>query len=75
MLLPVGRAPLAIVAGYLGLLSLIPFVGLIAITSGLLAVRQIKKNPGQCGMGRAVFGVVGGFLGTAFWIVLVVVGA
>ena len=57
MLLPVGRSGLAIAAGYAGL---IPCLGPVAILLGILAIRDLKKNPNKHGMGRAIFGVVMG---------------
>ncbi len=63
-LIPVGRSPLAIVAGYLGLLSILLFVAPIALAVGVFAILDIRKHPGRHGMGRAIFGVVMGTLGT-----------
>ena len=60
--LPVGRSGLAIAAGYLGLFSLIPFVGPVAVVVGILALRDIKRNPKKIGKGRAWFGIVMGTL-------------
>jgi sugar phosphate permease len=65
MLLPVGRSGLAIAAGYAGLFALLIVPAPLALVLGLLAVRDIKKNPKKHGMGRAVFGIVMGALGTA----------
>lgn len=65
MLLPVGRSGLAIAAGYAGLFALLIFPAPIALLLGILAVRDIRKNPKKHGMGRAVFGIVIGALGTA----------
>ena len=70
MLLPVGRSPLAIVAGYLGLFSLILIPAPFAFVVGILAVIDIKKNPKKHGMGRAVFGIV---MGAIFSIPLIFV--
>ena len=65
-LLPVGQSWLAIVAGYAGLLSIIPGVGIIAIIFGILALRDIKKNPKKHGSYRAWTGIV---LGVMFSII------
>lgn len=64
MLLPVGRSGLAIAAGYAGLFSLLVLPAPLALVLGLLAVRDIRKNPKKHGMGRAVFGLAMGILGT-----------
>ena len=64
MLLPVGRSGWAIASGYLGLLSLLCIFGPFAILTGILALRDIKRNPKLHGKGRAIFGIVMGSLGT-----------
>ena len=64
-LLPVGRSGLAIAAGYLGLLSIILVVAPVAVIVSVLAIRDIKRNPKKMGMGRAIFGLVMGILGSA----------
>lgn len=66
MLIPVGRSPWAIAAGYLGLLSLLGLPAPIALAVGIVAVIDIRKNPDRHGMGRAIFGIVMGLLGSAF---------
>lgn len=74
MLLPVGRSGWAIASGYLGLLSVFPLVGILfglgAIITGLLAVRDIKRNPHRHGMGRAIFGIVMGALFSVLYIIM-----
>jgi hypothetical protein len=65
MLLPVGRSGLAIAAGYAGLFALLIAPAPLALLLGILAVRDLRKNPKKHGMGRAVFGIVTGALGTA----------
>ena len=64
MLLPVGRSGWAIAAGYLGLLSLLGCVGPIAVVVSIVAIRDIKAHPDRHGMGRAVFGLVMGIVGS-----------
>ena len=64
-LLPVGRTPLSIVAGYLGLGAILCFPSPLALGIGIWAVLDLKKRPGMHGMGRAVFGIVMGAIGTA----------
>ena len=63
MIVPVGRSGLSILAGYLGLFSLI--CGLLApfaVIFGIWAVIDLRKRPGVSGMGRAIFGIVAGTL-------------
>jgi hypothetical protein len=67
LLLPVGRSPMAIAAGYLGLLSIVPAVGLLAVGFAVWAIHDIRRNPRRHGMGRAVFGFIAGALGTLLW--------
>ena len=68
MLLPVGRSGLAIAAGYLGLFSLIILPAPIALIVSVLAIRDIRNHRDdphpKHGMGRAIFGLVMGLLGT-----------
>lgn len=63
-LLPVGRSGWAIAAGYLGLFSLLLLPAPFALLTGVLAVRDIRRHPDRHGMGRAIFGIVLGSLGT-----------
>jgi hypothetical protein len=58
---PVERSLMAIAAGYLGLVSLIPIFAPLAIIIGILAVRDIKRSGGRKhGLGRAWFGILAG---------------
>lgn len=67
MLLPVGRSVWAIIAGYLGLFSLLCLPAPFAVLTGILAIIDIRKSNGKKhGMGRAIFGIVMGVIGTAF---------
>lgn len=70
MLLPVGRSGLSIVAGYLGLFAVLLFPAPLALLFGILALRDIDRNPEKYGNGRAMFGVVMGALGTIGLILL-----
>lgn len=70
-LLPVGRSGWAIVAGYLGLFSILMFPGPFAVLAGILGVRDIKRNPNKHGMIRAGFGIAMGMLGSIGLIVFV----
>jgi hypothetical protein len=67
LLMPVGRPASAIAAGYLGLFSLLPFFGIIAIIVSLIALRTLKRNPELCGRGRAWFGLIMGSLMTLLY--------
>lgn len=72
MLIPIGRSIHAIIAGYLGLLSLCCCVlGPFAILFGILAVVDIRKNPKKDGIVRAVLGIVLGAIASLglvlFW--------
>lgn len=69
MLLPVGRSPWAIVAGYLGLISVLFVPAPLAIITGLLAIRHIRRTPNTHGMGRAIFGLVMGIVFTGAFVV------
>jgi len=60
MMLPVGRSGLAIAAGYLGLFAILLLPAPFALITGILAVRDLRRNPHKHGMGRAVFGIVSG---------------
>jgi hypothetical protein len=73
MLLPVGRSGWAIAAGYLGLISVLCIPAPLALIAGILAIREMRRNPKQHGMGRAVFGIIMGGIGTVA-LVFVIVG-
>lgn len=64
LMLPVGRSIWAIVAGYMGLLSFALFPAPLALLFGIIAVRDINQHPHLHGMGRAVFAIVMGALGS-----------
>lgn len=76
MLIPVGRSHWAIMAGYFGLLGLFPLIGLVlapaAIVCGIKAIRHIKRDPKQHGMGRAVTGIVLGTLGSIMSVLMLI---
>jgi hypothetical protein len=69
LLLPVGRSGWAIAAGYLGLISVLCIPAPLALLAGILAIRDMRRNPKLHGMGRAVFGIVMGTLGTIFLLI------
>jgi hypothetical protein len=72
--LPVGTSVWAIAAGYLGLFSLLCLPGPIAIFCGVMAIRELRRNPNLSGWGRAIFGLVMGTLGTLTMIAPFVIG-
>jgi hypothetical protein len=63
-LIPVGRSGLAIAAGYLGLFALCGIPAPFALALGIVAVLDLKRHPEKHGMGRAIFAIVMGALGT-----------
>jgi hypothetical protein len=71
MLLPVNRAPLAIVAGYLGIFSLLLIPGPIAVAVSVMALRQFKTKPDVGGRGRAWFGLVAGSVASLILLIAV----
>jgi hypothetical protein len=64
MLLPIGRSGWAIAAGYAGLFAFTVFPAPLALIFGILALRDMKKHPEKRGMGREIFGLVIGGVGT-----------
>lgn len=68
MLLPVGRSGWAIAAGYMGLTCLALFPAPIAILVSIIAILDLQRSKKQgkkkYGMGRAIFGLIAGILGT-----------
>lgn len=69
MILPVGRSIWAIAAGYLGLFSVLGCAAPFALIVSIIAILDIKKHPDRRGMGRAIFGLVMGILGTILLII------
>lgn len=76
LLIPVGRSMWAIAAGYLGLFAVTLVFAPPALICGLMAVSDIRKSKlgpkPKHGMGRAVFGIVMGALGTLVGIFVLV---
>ena len=70
MLLPIGRSGLSIIAGYLGLLSLLPFIGIFALIIGIFAILDIRKHPEKHGLGRAWFGVIMGGASSLIYLIV-----
>jgi hypothetical protein len=72
-LLPTNVSGWAVASGYIGLVSpifLIP--GPFAIATGILGLRQIRRQPGLNGRVRAWVGIVLGTIGTALLVLLIV---
>jgi len=73
MVLPVGRSGLAIGAGYVGLGSLLcGILAPVAVVLGILALKDIQKNPEKHGKGRAWFAIILGGILTGAYVVLLV---
>ena len=72
MVLPIGRSGWAIVAGYLGLFSVLFVFAPFALLAGVLGLREIKRKPELMGAGRAWFGIVMGGLFSALygWLII-----
>jgi len=62
---PIGRSGWAIAAGYLGLFAVLIVPAPLALLTGILGLRAIKKHPEKLGKGRAWFGIIAGAIGTA----------
>ncbi len=71
-LLPVGRSGWAIAAGYLGLFSLLVLPAPLALLTGIVGIVDIRRHPHRHGMGRCIFGIVMGLLGSAVLVRLLV---
>jgi hypothetical protein len=71
LLIPVGRSAWAIAAGYFGLFSFIVFPAPLALILGIIAIRDLKRHPEKRGMGRAIFGLVMGVIGTCLLLFMV----
>lgn len=73
-LIPIDRSGLAIAAGYAGLFAVLLVFAPLALILGVLALRDLRRHPEKIGIGRAIFGLVMGILGTVFLILLIVFG-
>ena len=62
--IPINTSGLAIAAGYVGLISVLCFPAPVALILGILALRQLNKNPKLHGRGRAIFAIVMGVIFT-----------
>ena len=66
-IVPINVSGLSIAAGYMGLFSILPVFAPLAVLLGVLALNDLKKNPGRGGKGRAIFGII---MGSIFTVVL-----
>jgi len=70
LLIPVGRSLWAVAAGYLGLFSFVILPAPFSLLVSLVAIRKIKESRQTAtplyGMGRAMFGLVMGIIGSLF---------
>ena len=65
-------AIVSLVAGILGW-TLAPFIGnVVAVITGHMARKEIRLNPAREGSGFATAGLILGWVGLAFWILLAV---
>ena len=62
--LPIGRSGWAIAAGYLGIFSITLVAAPFAVIAGIVALRDISKNPEKTGKPRAIFGIAMGAIGS-----------
>lgn len=69
LIAPIGVSGWAIASGYLGLISVLILPAPFAILTGVIAIRDIRRNPKNHGMARAVFGII---MGTLFSIPLLI---
>ena len=72
MLMPIGRTPLSIVAGYVAFFSVLLVPAPLSLTLGICALVQLGRRPGTYGRGRAIFAVVMGAVFTPVLIGLVI---
>lgn len=67
---PIHTSVWALVAGYLGLISMLLVFAPFSLIAGVLALRDLKAHPHKTGKGRAIFAVV---MGVVFSVILVAV--
>jgi hypothetical protein len=72
MLMPVGRTPLSIIAGYVAFFSILLVPAPISLTLGICALVQLRHRPESYGRGRAIFAIVMGALFTPVLIGLII---
>ena len=76
LLLPVGRSGWAIAAGYMGLFSILLIPAPMALILGAVGWWDISKSKSSSnpkhGMGRVIFGLIAGLIGTGFLLFFVI---
>jgi len=72
LVLPVGRTPLSIIAGYLGLFSVLGIFAPFALIVSICAAVELNRHPERRGWGRTIFGLVMGGLFTLIFGVAIV---
>lgn len=72
LLMPVGRSPAAIAAGYLGLFSFLILPAPLSLLVSIGAIVHLRSDPKLHGWGRAIFGLVMGLLGTGLLVAIFV---
>lgn len=73
--IPINTSGLAIAAGYVGLISVLCLPAPLALILGILALRQLKKNPKMHGHARAIFAIAMGTIFTLIPLVFLAIGA
>ena len=68
-LIPVNPSVWAIVAGYVGLFSILAIPAPFAIITGIVALKDLKKNPTKSGHVRAWFAIIIGSIFTILYAV------
>lgn len=66
VIIPINRSKWAVASGYFGLLSILVVPAPLAIITGFIALKDIKKHPEKLGANRAKFGIAIG----AFFIIV-----
>ena len=71
------KNPKALVSYYLGIFSILPFIGIpLGITAfilGILGLKDRKKNPVIKGSVHAWIGIIGGFIFSVLWTGLIII--
>jgi hypothetical protein len=72
VLVPLGVDPMALIAGYVGLFSIVLVPAPVALLLGLMALGRLKADPKARGAGRAWFAVIAGAIGSIGLLFLIV---